>query len=102
MAQNSMAEMVMEALDVEGASDEIAGVVGGAVKVASSIGAAGAGGTNFVGSSSCYACLAYGGTKDAGLGGAARGAEYPANCVHFSRVNHSRQWWRCSMWGSVG
>ena len=75
MARNSVAEMVMEASDVEGASDETTGVVGGAVKVASSIGAAGAGGTNFVGSSSCCACSAYGGTGGAGLGGTSRGAE---------------------------
>ena len=38
-------------------------------------GVAGACGTNSVGSSSCYGCLAYGGTRDVGLGGAAIDAE---------------------------
>ena len=75
MARNSMAEMVMEASDVEGASDETTGVVGGAIKVASSIGAAGAGGTDSVGSSSCCAFSACGGIGGTSLGGALRGAE---------------------------
>ena len=68
----------------------------------SSIGAAGAGGTDFVGSLSCCAYSACGGIGVGGLGGARRGAEYPANCVHLLRVNRSQQWWRCSRWGSVG
>ena len=94
--------MVMEASDVDGATGGIAGVVGGAVEVSSSIGGAGAGGTDSVGSSSCCAYLAYGGTGGAGLGGAPRGAEYSNNCVHLSRMNHSRQWWGRSRWGSIG
>ena len=39
------------------------------------IGVAGAGNTNFVGSSSCYACSTYGGTGGAGLSGAPKGVE---------------------------
>ena len=92
MAQNSMAEMVMEASNVEGAASGIGGVVRGSIEVASAISGAGAGGTDSVGSSSCYACSACGGNGGAGLGRAPRGAEYPANYVHLSRVNHSRQW----------
>ena len=38
-------------------------------------GAAGAGGTNSVGISSCYACSAGAGIGDVGLGGAASGDE---------------------------
>ena len=54
MAQNSMADMVIEASDVGGAVSGTRGVVGGSIKVASSIDAAvGAGGIDFVGSSSC-------------------------------------------------
>ncbi|WKA10570.1 hypothetical protein VitviT2T_028135 [Vitis vinifera] len=92
MVQNSVAEMVMEAFNVEGVAGGIGGVVGGSVEVASSIGGAVAGGTDYVGSSSYCVCSACGGTGGAGLGRALRGAEYPANCVHLSRVNHSRQW----------
>ena len=69
--------MVNEASDVDcaaGGTRDVAGVVGGVVKVASSIGGAvGAGGTDSVGSSSCYS--ACGGTGYSGLGGAATGAE---------------------------
>ena len=79
MARNSVVEMVIEASNVEGASGGTTRVVGGVVEVASGIGGVGVGGTNSMGSSSCYACSACGGTKDAGLGGAPRGAEYPAN-----------------------
>ena len=74
MAQNSMADMVMEASDVGGATGGTRGVVRGTVEVASGIGgAAGEGGTNSVGSSSC--CSACGATGDASLGGGATGAE---------------------------
>ena len=92
MAQNSVAEMVMEAFNVEGVAGGIGGVVGGSVEVASGIGGAVAGGTDYVGSSSYCVCSACGGIGGAGLGRALRGAEYPANCVHLSRVNRSRQW----------
>nr|CAN76827.1 hypothetical protein VITISV_024519 [Vitis vinifera] len=63
MAQNSVVEMVIEASDVEGASGGTTRVVGGVVEVASGIGGAGVGGTDFVGSMSRYACLACGGTR---------------------------------------
>ena len=87
MARNSVAEMVMEASDVEGAAGGTGGVVG--VEVASGIGGVGVGGTDSVGSASCYAYSTCGGTGGVGLGGAPRGAEYPTNCVHLSRVNRS-------------
>ena len=87
-----MAEMVIEASDVEGASGGTTRVVGGVVEVASGIGGAGAGGIDSMESSSYCACLAYGGTGGVGLGGAPRGAKYLANCVHLSRVNRFRQW----------
>ena len=83
--------MVIEASDVDGVTGGIVGVVGGAVEVSSGIGGVRAGGIDSVESSSYYACLAYGVIRSASLGGAPRGAEYPANCVHLSRVNHSRQ-----------
>ena len=83
--------MVIEASDVDGATGGIVGVVGGAVEVSSGIGGVRAGGTDSVGSSSCYACSAYGVIRSAILGGSPRGAEYPAKCVHLLRVNHSRQ-----------
>ena len=102
MARNSVAKMVMEASDVEGAAGGMEGVAGGSVAVTSGIGGAGASGTDSVRSSSCYACSACGGTGGAGLGGAPRDAEYPANCVIFSRVKCSRQWWWRSRWGSLG
>ena len=75
MARNSVAEMVMEASNVEDASGGTTGVVGGAEQVASSVGAVRAGGTDSMGSSSCCACLACGGAGGTGLGGALRGAE---------------------------
>ena len=93
--------MMMEAFDVEGATYGTTGMVGGVVEVALGIGGTGAGGTDSVGSSSCCACLACGGIGGAGMGRAPRGAEYPANCVHLSRVKWSRQWWWRSRWGSV-
>ena len=43
--------------------------------MASSIGAVGAGGTDFVGNSSYYVCSTCGGTGGVGLGGALRGVE---------------------------
>ena len=55
MARNSMAEMVMEAFDVEGATYGTTGMVGGVIEVALGISGTGVGGTNSVGSSSCYA-----------------------------------------------
>ena len=64
-------------------------MVGGAAEVALGIGGTGAGGIDFVGSSSYYVCSACGDTGDVGLGGAPRGAEYPTNCVHLSRMNRS-------------
>ena len=75
MTRKHMAEMVMEASDVDGATGGTTGVVGGAREVSSGIGVAGAGNTNFVGSSSCYACSTYGGTGGAGLSGAPKGVE---------------------------
>ena len=75
MAQNSVAKIVMEAFDVEGATGGTGGVAGGSVEVASGIGGAGAGGTDSVGRSSCYACLACGGAGGASLGRAPRGFE---------------------------
>ena len=56
-----MVDMVMEASDVGGATGGTECVVGGLVKVASSIGGARVGGTDSMGSSSCCACSAYGG-----------------------------------------
>ena len=56
MARKSMAEMVMEAFDVEGATYGTTGMVGGVVEVALGIGGTGAGGTDSMGSSSCCAC----------------------------------------------
>ena len=67
MARNSVADMVMEASDVGGATGGTGGVVRGTVEVASGIGGTRACGTNSVGSSSCYAYSA--------CGGAATGAE---------------------------
>ena len=64
-------------------------MIGRSLEVALGIGGAGVGGTDSVGSLSYCVCSAYGGTKGAGLGRAPRGAEYPANCVHLSRVNRS-------------
>ena len=93
MTQNFVAEMMMEASNVEDAIGGTGGVVGGTVEVASGIGGVGASGIDSVGSSSCYACSACGGTGGAGLSEAPRGAEYLANCVHLSRVNCFRQWW---------
>ena len=101
ITQKSVPEMMMEAFDVEGAAGGTGRVVEGVVEVASGIGGAGAGGTDSVGSSFYCACSAYGGIRGAGLGRAPRGAEYPANCVHLSRVKWSRQWWWRSRWGSV-
>ena len=92
MTRNSAAEMVMEASDVESATSGTSGVVGGTIEVASGINGARASGTDFVGSSSYYAYSARGGIGGAGLGGALRGVEYPANCVHLLRVNRYRQW----------
>ena len=60
--------------------------------MASGIGGAGVGDTDSVGSLSYCAYSAYGGTGGASLSRAPRGAEYPANCVYLSRVNHSQQW----------
>ena len=58
MARNSMANMVIEASDVGGAAGGTGDVARGSVEVASGIdGAAGAGGTDSIGSSSCCACL---------------------------------------------
>nr|CAN70504.1 hypothetical protein VITISV_024960 [Vitis vinifera] len=79
------------AFDVEDATGGTGGVVGGIVEVALGIGGAGVGGIDSVGSSSCCAYSACGGTRNAGLGGAPRGAEYPTNCVHLLRVNRSQQ-----------
>ena len=70
MARNSMADMVNEASDVEGAAGGMERVVGRAVEVASGIGGAGPDGTDSVGSSSCCGCSACG-----GIGGAATGAK---------------------------
>ena len=79
MAQNSEAKMVIEGSNVVGATGGTTGVVGGAVEVASSMGTivgdVGVGGTVFVGSSSCYAWSAYGGTRGTGMGGALTGAK---------------------------
>ena len=78
IARNSEAEMVIEGSNVVGATDETTGVVGGAVEVAlgmgTIVGDVGVGGTVSVGSSSCYAWSAYGGTRSAGMGGALTGA----------------------------
>ena len=65
--RNSMADMVMEASNVRGATSGIGGVSGGTVDVASGIGGVGVGGTDSVGCSSYGAFLAY--------SGAATGAE---------------------------
>ena len=73
MARNSMADMVNEASDVEGAAGGTERVVGRAVEAASGIGGAVPDGTDSVGSSSY--CLAYGGTGDIGLADAAIGVE---------------------------
>ena len=76
MAQNSVANMVIEVSDVEGAASGIGGVVGGSVEIASSIdGVVRASGIDSTGCSSCCGCSTYGGTRDAGLGGVATGAE---------------------------
>ena len=75
MTRNYVAEMVMEASDVEGATGGTTRVIGGAVEVASGIDGVGASGTDSMRSSSCCACSACGGTGGAGLGGAPRGAE---------------------------
>ena len=75
MAQNSVADMVNEASNVEGAAGGMERVVGRAVEVASGIGGAGPDGTDSVGSSSCCGCSACGGIGGAGLGGAATGAK---------------------------
>ena len=48
MARNSVAKIVMEASDVEGAIGGTRGVARGSVEVASGIGGAGAGGTDSV------------------------------------------------------
>ena len=75
MTRNSAAEMVMEASYVESATSGTSGVVGGSVEVASGIGGAVVGGTDYVGSSSYCVCSACGGIGGAGLGRAPRGAE---------------------------
>ena len=57
MARNSVIDMVIGASDVGDAVGGTRGVVGGSIKVGSGIdGAAGASGTDSVGSSSYYAC----------------------------------------------
>lgn len=74
-------------------------MVGGAIAVALSmgiiVGAVGVGGIDFMDSSSCCACSAYG-IGSVAICGALIGTEYPANWVHLSRVNGSRQWQRRS------
>ena len=76
MARNSMADMVIEASDVGGAAGGTRDVVEGLVEVVLGIdGAVGASGIESTGSSSCCVCLAYAGTRDDGLSGAASGAE---------------------------
>ena len=59
MARKSVAEMVMETSDVEGATSGTTGVVRGVVEVASGIGGVGAGGIDSMGSLSCCACDYY-------------------------------------------
>ena len=61
MARNSVADMVMEASDVGGATGGIRGVIGGTVEVASSIGGAGVSGIDSIGSSSYCAYSTCGG-----------------------------------------
>ena len=60
--------------------------------------AVGAGGIESVGRLSCCAWSAYAVTGDAGLSGAASGADsvgfLPTSCVHWSRVKCSRKWWQ--------
>ena len=75
MTRNSVAKIVMEASDVEGATGGTRGVAGGSVEVDSGIGGVGAGGTDSVGRSSCCAYLACGGTGGASLSRAPRGFE---------------------------
>ena len=66
----------MDASDVEGTVGGTRGVVRGSVEVASSIGGVvGADGIDSLGSSSYCSCSACTSTRDAGLGGAASGAE---------------------------
>ena len=68
--------MVNEASDVEGATGGKRGVTGGSVEMTSGIdGAARTSGIDSVGSSSYCSCSACTSTRDAGLGGAASGAE---------------------------
>ena len=63
MARNSVADMVMEASDVEGATSGTGGVAGvGAIGVASSIGGARVVSIDSMGCSSYYASSAYGGS----------------------------------------
>ena len=76
MARNSVANMVIEASDIGGAAGGTRGVAGGSAEVASGIdGAARTSGIDSVGSSSYCSCSACTSTRDAGLGGAASGAE---------------------------
>ena len=76
MARNFVAVMVIGASDVGGAVGGTRDVAEGSVEVALGIdGAARAGGIDYEGSWSCCACSAYDGIGDAGLGGAASGAE---------------------------
>ena len=76
MARNFVAVMVIGASDVGGAVGGTRDVAEGSVEVALGIdGAARAGGIDYEGSWSCCACSAYAGIGDAGLGGAASGAE---------------------------
>ena len=74
MARNSVADMVMEASDIEGAAGGTGGVTRESVEVTLGIGGAvGPSGIDSTGSSSyCSVC---GGTRDAGLAGVATGAE---------------------------
>ena len=76
MARNYVANMVIEASDIRGAAGGTRGVAGGSAEVASGIdGAARTSGIDSVGSSSYCSCSACTSTRDAGLGGAASGAE---------------------------
>ena len=76
MARNSMANMVIGASNVGGAAGGIGDVGGGLIEVVTSIDdAAGVGGTDFEGSSSCCAYSACAGIGDAGLGGATSSVE---------------------------
>ena len=84
MAQNSVADMVIEVSNVGGATSGIGGVARGSVDVASSIDgdgvvrigdAAGTSGTNSMGCSSYCGCSVCGGTGDAGLGSTTTGVE---------------------------